>query len=126
MSAQRRARPGDMLARMRGAVAAGSESPAPVEPTSAPRRRRPARQEAEPAAAPATRPRSRQARADGPPELAGFEVRGAGGKRTVLYLPADVLDHLAAIQSAAAAQGGRLDRSAIVAQLVRRHRDLPR
>ena len=57
------------------------------------------------------------------PELAGFDLRGVGGKRTVVYLAADVLEHLTAIQCAAEVQGHRLDRSAIVNQHVRRHRD---
>jgi hypothetical protein len=57
------------------------------------------------------------------PGLAGFDLRAAGGKRTVVYLAPDVLEHLAAMQRAAEAAGHRLDRSAIVNQLVRRHRD---
>lgn len=114
--------PGDMLARMRAITAAGSE--APPEPAPAPRRRPAVTRQQQPSSPPAApRERRRSTRDQEPPELAGFDIRGAGGKRTVLYLPADVLDHLAAIQRAAEAQGGRLDRSAIVTQLVRRHRD---
>lgn len=125
-------RAGDLAARLKAAATGPAEpteaptrrqrraaaAPAPPSEGEAPPRRRSTRQQ------PAPAPQQRQRRqAPAAPELAGFNVRGPGGKRTVLYLPADVLDHLAAIQRAAETQGGRLDRSAIVAQLVRRHRD---
>jgi hypothetical protein len=59
-----------------------------------------------------------------PAELVGFDLAAAsGGKRTVLYLADDVLEYLAQPPRAAAARGYRLTRSAIVNQLVRRHRD---
>lgn len=52
----------------------------------------------------------------------GFKARPASGRRTVFYLPPDVLDYLNELNAAADAAGVRLSKSSIVAQLVRRFR----
>jgi hypothetical protein len=57
-----------------------------------------------------------------PAVVQGFELEARGGKRTVFYLPPDVIAYLQEIKTAADELEMRISMSSIVTQLVRRYR----